>query len=102
VRSPAKISATAPVSTIRPAIEHGDAVAYRSDHLHLMRDQHDRQPEFLIEFAQQRQHAARRFGIERARRLVAQQDMSGRVASARAIPTRCFCPPESCAGYLCA
>ncbi|WP_348525383.1 hypothetical protein [Luteimicrobium album] len=24
--------------------------------------------------------------------------MCGDVASARAIPTRCFCPPESCAG----
>ncbi len=26
----------------------------------------------------------------------------GRVASARAMPTRCFWPPDSCAGYFCA
>ena len=25
----------------------------------------------------------------------------GSIAKARAIPTRCFCPPESCAGYCC-
>ncbi len=30
-----------------------------------------------------------------------QSRISGSFANARAIPTRCFCPPESCEGYAC-
>jgi hypothetical protein len=38
--------------------------------------------------------------IERAERLVEQQH-ARRAASARAMPTRCFMPPEISNGYLC-
>jgi len=39
-------------------------------------------------------HGLAGLGIERAERLVHEQHL-GSMASARAIPTRCFMPPES-------
>jgi hypothetical protein len=51
-----------------------------------------------VDVAQQRQDGLRRLGVERRGGLVAQQQLRS-CTSARAMPTRCFWPPESLAGY---
>src|ERR1700712_5273344 len=54
-------------------IEHRDAIADLLDHVHLMRDQHDRQAEFLVDLAQQIKDGACGFRIERGRGFVGEQ-----------------------------
>ena len=60
-------------------------------HLQLVRNQHNGQIEALVNIRQQGQHRGGGLGIQRTGRLIAQQHF-------RAMPTRCFCPPESCDG----
>jgi hypothetical protein len=74
-----------------------DAVGDDPDHLHLVRDEHDRHAEFTVDAPQEAEHLLCGVGVEGARGLVGEED-AGLVASARAMPTRCFCPPESCSG----
>ncbi|KGD50982.1 hypothetical protein DP43_5013 [Burkholderia pseudomallei] len=63
----------------RPRLDHlallddGHRVAHRADHLHLVRDQHDREAEPPVDVGEQRENRLRRLRIERGRRLVAQQ-----------------------------
>ena len=54
-------------------IDDGHAVADLVDDLHLVRDDNDRHAERLVDLAQQLQDRARRVGVERAGRLVAEQ-----------------------------
>ena len=78
-------------------VHHRHAVADRLDHFHLVGDQHDGETQFAVDPAQQSR-------IERvvsgSSAEVASSDSStlGWLASARAMPTRCFWPPLICAG----
>jgi hypothetical protein len=65
-----------------PRVEHRDAIADLLDHIHLVCDQHDGQPEFAIDALEQIQNGARGFGVERGRRLIGQQHL--RLARERA------------------
>ena len=57
-----------------PCLHHRDAVGQRAHHLHLVGDQHDGQPELLVDPAQQRQDLAGGLRVQRAGRLVGEQD----------------------------
>lgn len=75
----------------------GDAVTDLLDDSHLVRDGHDRDAERFVEVLEKVQDRLRCRGIERGGRLVAQKHLWV-VARARAMATRCFCPPESWLG----
>ena len=63
-------------------IHHCHAVRDLADDLHLVRDQHHRQPQLAVDLLQQRQDGARGFGIERRSGLVREQHL--RAAGQRA------------------
>ena len=63
----------------------------------IMRNHHDGLLEFLVESLEDRQYLIRRLRIEVAGRLIG-QDQFRSVTIARAMATRCSCPPESCLG----
>ena len=52
-----------------------------------------------VELLQQRHHLEAGLRVERAGRLVGEDQASASLTSARAIATRCCWPPESCAGW---
>lgn len=56
------------------AIEHGDAIAGAADDVHLMGDEHDGDAEVAVDLAQEIEHRACCLRVERAGRLVAEQD----------------------------
>jgi hypothetical protein len=76
---------------------HGHAVADLLDDFHLVRDQHDGQAQFLVDLAQQFEDGAGGFGSS-AEVASSESRTLGSLARARAMPTRCFWPPEICAG----
>ncbi len=80
-----------------PMIENDDPAGDRPHHAHLVRDEHDGEAELAIDVAQERENRGGGLGSSAD---VASSDRrsAGSAASARAMPTRCFCPPESCAG----
>jgi len=79
-----------------PMIKNNEAAGDRPHHAHLMSDEHDRESKLAIDVAQQRENEAVVSGSSAE---VASSDkrIAGSAASARAMPTRCFWPPESCA-----
>ena len=92
-----KTSITAALLDDAAGVDHRHAVGHLLDHLHLVRDQHDRQAEVAVDLAQQ---ARMERVVSGSSAEVASSDSStlGRLASARAMPTRCFWPPLICAG----
>ncbi|KAG0734359.1 hypothetical protein G6F23_012467 [Rhizopus arrhizus] len=61
-----------------PGIEHGNAIADATDHVHLVGDQHDGQAQLAVDLRQQRQHRGGGLRIERTGGFVAQQDLRAR------------------------
>ena len=59
-------------------VQYGDMVAHALHHAHLVRDDDDRDAELFIDVADQLEDLARGLWVERARRLVAQQDLGVR------------------------
>jgi hypothetical protein len=76
---------------------HRHAIADGFDHVHLMGDQHDRDAKLRVDLFEQFQNGGRGFQIQRGGGS-SHNSTSGWLAIARAIPTRCFCPPLSCTG----
>ena len=58
-----------------PGVQHGDAVGDRADHLHLVGDDDDGDAELAVDPLQQREDVGGRLGVERAGRLVGEQDV---------------------------
>jgi hypothetical protein len=65
--------------------------------LHLVRDQHDGQAEFLVDL-RSRPRMERVVSGSSAEVASSDSNTLGRLARARAMPTRCFWPPLICAG----
>ncbi|KAG0924606.1 hypothetical protein G6F32_013848 [Rhizopus arrhizus] len=61
-----------------PGIEHGNAIADATDHVHLVGDQLDGQAQLAVDLRQQRQHRGGGLRIERTGGFVAQQDLRAR------------------------
>ena len=55
-------------------LQHRDAMADVLDHRHLVGDQHDGEPQLVVDFRQQPQDLLRRLRVERRGRLVAEQN----------------------------
>jgi hypothetical protein len=54
-------------------VENGHSVGDSTDHVHLVRDHDDRDPELAIDLAEEVQHVLCCLRVERARGLVGQQ-----------------------------
>jgi hypothetical protein len=65
--------------------------------LGIVRHQHDRDA-LAVEILEEREDLERGAAVERAGRLVGEQQASDWLTSARATATRCCWPPESCIG----
>jgi len=80
------------IITMRSRQQHGFVDVVRDHHHRAAGARHDLQQLVLQLCAGQR--------VQRAEGLVHQQHSSGSMASARAMPTRCFMPPEISRGRL--
>ena len=78
-------------------LEHGHAIADGPHHLHLVGDEDDGDAELAIDVLEKRQDGACGLGVEGGCRLVGEQQGRTR-GERRAMPTRCFCPPDSADG----
>ena len=72
-------------------LDHRDAVADRLDHRHLMGDQQDGQAELAVDVARAARGSSASSPDRAPRSPRRRAAPSGSVASARAMPTRCFC-----------
>ena len=79
-----------------PSVHDGDMRTDRLDDGHFMGDQDDRDAEFTVEVLQQGKDLLGGLRIQGV--ASSQSRTSGSLANARAIATRCFCPPLSWEG----
>lgn len=76
----------------------GDAVTDLLDDSHLVRDEHDRDAERFVEVLEKAAGSPSLSAGRSAEVASSHRSTCGSLARARAMATRCFCPPESWLG----